>query len=193
MIDYAFYHSKLAQHPPILDAGCGDGAFLTLCHAQGTKAEGIDIDAAKIAACRKQGYTVQKADIISHLRNSKKRYGAIFAAHLIEHLEPKDVPLFLKLCHQALKPEGRLALVTPNSKNLGIICDSFWRDPEHKRPYPRSLLKEMFQSAGFKVVDTGIDPRSAPRGIFWVAKLVRRALVGNYFEGPDAYVLAEKL
>jgi hypothetical protein len=103
-----------------------------------------------------------------------------------------EVTDFIRLSFASLKDKGRLVLVTPNSKNLGVAVDSFWHDPGHKCLYPLSLLSSLMVSSGFEVIDSGIDKRSAPRGLRSLLAGIRRLLVGDYFTGPDVYIVAEK-
>src|SRR6266853_5290174 len=136
---------------PVLDIGCGRGIFLELLASGGIEAVGLDHSPESIAACEARGFTVYSQEADQYLRKSAGQFGGIFCSHVIEHMGYDDAMAFLELCYAALRPGGKLLLVTPNPEDLAIIGEIFWLDPTHVRPYPLQLLCSMLEGSGFTV------------------------------------------
>lgn len=182
------------QSGPVLDMGCGRGVFLELLAAAGIEAVGVDSSEESVAACQKKGFTVCREDGRSVLSRTPGHFGGIFGSHVIEHMGYEEAMAFLELCYKALRPGGKLLLVTPNPEDLMVMGEIFWLDPTHVRPYPRLLLKAMLEAAGFRVILEKqflgswrmIQRRNLP------IYLVRRLLLGRYYGKQNTLVLAQK-
>lgn len=180
---------------PVLDIGCGRGIFLELLASVGIQAVGLDHSPEAIAACEAKGFTVYRQEAEEYLRKSTGRFGGIFCSHVIEHMGYDDAMPFLELCYAALRPGGKLLLVTPNPEDVTVIGEIFWLDPTHVRPYPLKLLMRMVEAVGFRVTMTDQymgnwrmgGRRQLPGYLF------RRILLGRYFGRPNTMVLAQKV
>ena len=179
---------------PVLDIGCGRGVFLELLKKAGIEGVGIDHSSESISVCRQKGLVVDQEDARKYLAGAPGRFGGIFCSHVIEHMDYDSAMAFLSLCHQALRPEGIVIIVTPNPEDLAVIAEFFWLDPTHIRPYPKLLLQSMVQANGFAIRRTEqflgswrlVGRRKLP------AYFLRRILLGRYFGRPNTFVLAEK-
>jgi 2-polyprenyl-3-methyl-5-hydroxy-6-metoxy-1,4-benzoquinol methylase len=187
---------KLFQNAsPVLDIGCGRGIFLELLTSVGIEGVGLDHSPESIAACKAKGFTVYCQEADEYLNQNPERFGGIFCSHVIEHMGYEDAMAFLELCYGAMRPGGKLVLVTPNPEDLSIIGEIFWLDPTHVRPYPRKLLERMVEAVGFRVITSEqfmgnwrmAGRRQLPGYLF------RRLLLGRYFGRPNTMVLAEKV
>lgn len=179
---------------PVLDVGCGEGIFLDLLAAVGERGEGIDRDAVLVAAGRGKGRTIREADVATFMAGVQPgTWGAILASHILEHLPREAVRGFFGACAKGLRPGGKLVLLTPNPRNIGVITQTFWGDLEHVRPYSAELLARLAGEAGLAVVRAADDPYTRQPGIVhrpltWV----RRFVVGDYWPGADLLLIAEK-
>ena len=178
---------------PVLDVGCGRGTFLELLKSKGIEPVGVDSSARAVEICKRKGFErVSEGDALSFLAQAQGQFTGIYCGHVIEHMPPADVAEFLRLSYEALKPGGRLVLVTPNPMDLQVMGEWFWLDLTHVRPYPLALLRSMVAEAGFKTVDGGNFPsvrgsrRQLPR------YMLLRVLLGRYFGLANTFVVAEK-
>lgn len=179
---------------PVLDIGCGRGVFLELLAEAGIKGVGVDNSQESITACQAKGFTVYREEAGEYLQRMPGQFGGIFCSHVIEHMDYARATSFLELCFGALKPGGKLLLVTPNPEDLSVIAEIFWLDPTHVRPYPRKLLVSMLSATDFQVLREHqylgswkmVGRRHLPAYIF------RRLLLGRYFGRPNTMVLAQK-
>jgi glycosyltransferase involved in cell wall biosynthesis/2-polyprenyl-3-methyl-5-hydroxy-6-metoxy-1,4-benzoquinol methylase len=128
------YVSLVAPHAPVLDVGCGRGEFLDLLRDAGAEAVGVDIDEGMVERARAKGHEVELGDALDYLeRQPAGRFGAIFAAQVIEHL-PYDAFLrFLRLARGQLPPGGLLIAETINPHSIQAF-KTFWTDPTHEAP-----------------------------------------------------------
>lgn len=134
----------------ILDVGCGRGEFLQVLKDAGVSARGIDSSEELVRICRSKGLEAERADLFSHLAGlPEASLDGIFCAQVIEHLPPHRVPEFVQLAARVLKPNGLLAIETPNPECLAIFCIHFYLDPTHTRPIPPALLSFYLEESGF--------------------------------------------
>lgn len=78
--------------------------------------------------------------------------GAVFSAHVAEHI-PFDA--LLEVVHaslRALRPGGVFVAETPNPTSLIVPSNSFILDPTHLRPIHPSLFAFACETAGFRDV-----------------------------------------
>ncbi|MGH9310801.1 MAG: class I SAM-dependent methyltransferase, partial [Vicinamibacterales bacterium] len=143
----------------VLDVGCGRGEFLDLLAARGIRARGIDLNAEMVEVCRARGLEVAHADAAGHLAALPDgALGGIFAAQVVEHLEPGYLLRFLELAFAKLAPGGRLVLETLNPACWVAFFESYIRDITHVWPLHPETLKYLVMASGF--ADARIEYRS---------------------------------
>jgi O-antigen chain-terminating methyltransferase len=138
----------------ILDIGCGRGEFLELLRKAGIKAIGVDTDLDMVLYCREKGLDIVQEDAFVYLETlPDTSLGGIFAAQVIEHLEPGRVIELVKLCYRKLRSGGVLILETPNPKCLMVFAASFYMDFSHIRPLHPEAMRFLLASAGFRDIE----------------------------------------
>jgi SAM-dependent methyltransferase len=148
---------------PVLELACGRGELLDLLRDRGTEARGVDLDAGMVAAARERGHDVAHGDALDFLDAAEPgSYGGVFAAHFVEHLDPDAALRLLRGARRALRPGGRVVLVTPNAASLSVLGHDFWKDPTHVRFYDPDLLAFLCREAGLTVEETGGNERNDP-------------------------------
>jgi SAM-dependent methyltransferase len=137
----------------VLDLGCGRGEFLELLRDAGIRARGVDTTPAMIAHCRRKGLDVERRDAEKFLEAAVDgSLGGIFAAQVIEHLEPPTVVRLVQLAFRKLAPGGPLVLEAPNPATLSVLAD-FTLDPTHVRNYHPEFMKWLLGAEGFEEVE----------------------------------------
>jgi O-antigen chain-terminating methyltransferase len=138
----------------VLDVGCGRGEFLALLRDDGVEARGIDINAAMVDVCRRQGFDVTEADAVSYLEaQPDASLGGLFAAQVVEHLEPRYLNAMLDVAFDKLRPGAPIVLETINPACWFAFFESYIRDITHVRPLHPDTLKFLLIASGFQQVD----------------------------------------
>jgi SAM-dependent methyltransferase len=134
----------------VLDVGCGRGEFLDLLAARGITARGIDLNHEMAEGCRARGLDVAEADAVGYLSTlADASLGGIFAAQVVEHLQPAYLLRFLELAFHKLRPGGRLVLETLNPACWVAFFESYIRDITHVWPLHPETLKYLVVASGF--------------------------------------------
>jgi SAM-dependent methyltransferase len=138
----------------VLDVGCGRGEFIELLNASGIGARGIDLNHEMAESCRARGLNVVQADAVGYLTSVEDgSLGGIFAAQVVEHLEPSYLLRFLDLAFARLQPGGTLVLETLNPACWTAFFESYIRDITHRWPLHPETLKYLVTASGFTRVD----------------------------------------
>ncbi len=176
----------------VLDVGCGRGVFMQMLREVGVTPIGVDLSPESVRYCQDLGFDqVFHEDAISYLRHNVGAFDGVVCSHIVEHMPYDDVLELMRAAHAALAPGGRLAIVTPNARDLRVIGEMFWLDPTHVRPYPLPLLDSMLRSAGFNIIHKA-QPLGMPnkRGLLhWPFQVL---LLGVYFGHPNTIIIGER-
>ena len=148
------YLPIFAGSSDVLDVGCGRGEFLALLRESGVSGRGIDLNDAMVAVCREKGFEATKADALSDLRERPPgSLGGLFAAQVVEHLEPAYLTRLLEAAFDALRPGAPIVLETINPACWFAFFESYIRDITHVRPLHPDTLKFLLIASGFQQID----------------------------------------
>ena len=184
------YLALFAGSQDVLDVGCGRGEFLELLGGEGIIARGIDVNHEMVESCRARGLDVAEADAVGYLSSlADVSLGGIFAAQVVEHLEPAYLLRFLDLSFQKLRPGGRIVLETLNPACWVAFFESYIRDITHRWPLHPDTLKYLVVASGFTKADIEyrspvppndrLQPIAVPAGADPVVADISEAFNGN--------------
>jgi SAM-dependent methyltransferase len=181
----AFY-ADMFDEGPVIDVGAGRGYFLEALMARGIDGIGVDISQEAASEGRQLGLEIVIEDAFTFLAGRAGLAG-VFLSHLVEHFEPARVDELLRVAAQALRPGGRIVIVTPNPRDWLVLSHIFWLDPTHVRPYPTELVAAMLETAGFTVEASGhrklqLGRRQIP------ATIVNRVRFGSEYARGEAWI-----
>lgn len=138
----------------VLDVGCGRGEFLRLLGESGIGARGLDLNHEMVEVCRSKGFDASEGDAVSYLRSvADGSLGGLFAAQVIEHLQPDYLLAFLDVAYQKLRPGSTIVLETINPRCWFAFFESYIRDITHVRPIHPDTLRYLLLASGFQDVD----------------------------------------
>jgi SAM-dependent methyltransferase/exonuclease VII small subunit len=138
----------------VLDIGCGRGEFLALLRENGVSARGIDLNDAMVAVCRQKGFEAAKADALAYLRALPAgSLGGLFAAQVVEHLEPAYLTRLLEAAFDVLRPGAPIVLETINPACWFAFFESYIRDITHVQPLHPDTLKFLLIASGFQQIE----------------------------------------
>ena len=143
-----------ARRGDVLDVGCGRGEFLELLRERGVRARGIDINPAMVEVCRGKGLEAESGDALAYLRGlPDASLGGLFAAQVVEHLEPRYLAQLLDAAFEKLRPGAPIVLETINPACWFAFFESYIRDLTHVRPVHPDTLKYLLIATGFQHVE----------------------------------------
>ena len=153
--------SRLTEYVPIfdgasdvLDIGCGRGEFLLLLREHGITGKGIDLNTAMVEVCRQQGLEATQADALAYLQAQPDgSLGGLFAAQVVEHLEPAYLTHLLDVAFDKLRPGSAIVLETINPGCWFAFFESYIRDITHVRPLHPDTLKFLLVATGFQRIE----------------------------------------
>ena len=133
-----------------LDLGCGRGEWLELLLEAGFDAEGVDLNAGMLGACKELGLPAVEGDALDQLRRIPDNSLALVSAfHMAEHIPFETLLSLIEQALRVLVPGGLLLMETPNPENLSVGTSSFYLDPTHTKPIPQALLSFVTEHKGF--------------------------------------------
>ncbi|KQY24589.1 hypothetical protein ASD16_03445 [Cellulomonas sp. Root485] len=145
------YIPILTGHGPVVDIGCGRGELLDALREAGIDGIGVEPEPGMAAEARARGLVVEQTDALGFLRAQEPdSLGAVFSAHVLEHLELDYLLEFIQLSLSRLRPGGVFVAETPNPASLIVLGNSYILDPTHVWPLHPSLTSFLCESAGFR-------------------------------------------
>ena len=123
---------ELVQEGSVLDIGCGDGLFLSLCREKGIEAQGVDFSDIAVSHCEEQGLKAQRVDIsVGTLPFADKAFATVVALDVLEHVYD-PVPLIAEMKRISSQD---IIISVPNFSSLPARLQTlFGRVPENNRP-----------------------------------------------------------
>lgn len=126
-----------------LDVGCGLGRNLAALPAGSV---GVDHNAACVAACRSAGlvaWTTQEWDAAAAQESGA--FDTLLLAHVAEHMVRRDAVDVLRTYLPALRPGGRVVLITPQERG-------FRSDPTHVEFVDLEAVREIADELRLQVL-----------------------------------------
>ena len=150
--------SRLVEYLPlfegasdVLDVGCGRGEFLDLLREREIRARGVDVNAKMVEECRARGLDASAGDALTYLDALEDgSLGGLFAAQVVEHLQPDYLVRLLDVACRKLRPGARIVLETINPRCWFAFFDGYVRDITHVRPLHPDTLAYLLGASGFQ-------------------------------------------
>lgn len=137
----------------LLDVGCGNGIRLAQLRSLGWDVCGQELDPQAVSFARETlGLRVELGGL-EDIRFPEQFFDCVTLNHVIEHVH--DPIRLLKECRRVLRTNGRLVVVTPNSRSFAHKhFGQFWRGlepPRHIHLFSPKTLSTIAAKAGFTV------------------------------------------
>ena len=137
-----------------LDFGCGSGRNMERLREDHPRWEISGLDNSTIACetASAKGFKVYCGNV-DQVNLPKKSFDRVYMNSVIEHLH--DPRLALQKVNFALKPGGKLKVMTPNISSIGArLFRQYWHaldTPRHLYLFNQTTLKSMLEETGFRI------------------------------------------
>ncbi len=128
---WEFEHVLRAIPPggPILDLGCGDGAFLRAARTRAGRVVGVDHNEGAIEALRAAGIEGSTETFESFASREPRAFDVVCSFHTLEHLP--DAQALIDPARTAVRPGGAVFVSVPNRDRVGRRDDEPLDCPPH--------------------------------------------------------------
>lgn len=140
------------SRPRALDVGCATGALLAALRDRGWEAQGVELSATQAEYGRSRYSLPIYSGTLEAAAFPAGSFDLVHASHLIEHLN--DPASFLAEAARVMRPDGLLALTTPNAGGLQArLLGPAWRSAIYDHLYLFSVrtLSDLLAMEGFAV------------------------------------------
>jgi 2-polyprenyl-3-methyl-5-hydroxy-6-metoxy-1,4-benzoquinol methylase len=150
--DLCYPDLDISREGPIADLGCGKGEWLLWLRAKGfTNLWGVDYSSSELQFIPPaSGIRTEQGNAISFLTSRPSQFDLLHAKDVIEHLTEDEVMDFLRACKAALRPGGRLWLLTFNAQSPFANATRYG-DFTHRIGLTPSSFAQVLRSTGFFV------------------------------------------
>lgn len=165
--------AEIPRDKPLLELGCGSGAFLRFLIDQGfSSIAGVDVSPEQVTLADAGKLPVVHEDAFVYLREHVDTYAAVVAIDFLEHFTRDELVRLVPLIYRSLQPGGRLLIQTINLGGLFSHQVSFG-DLTHMTYLNEGSLSQLLRLSGFSdlhFVETGPvakDLKGATRSALW--------------------------
>jgi 2-polyprenyl-3-methyl-5-hydroxy-6-metoxy-1,4-benzoquinol methylase len=156
---YAFYrHNYLPALPqdrdvPVLVVSCGPGYFVDMLARSGYRnVIGIDSDPDKVKHGVERGLDCRAERAFPFLSQHPASFGVIFCEQELNHLTKRENLVWLRLCHEALRPGGTLIVHGLNGANPITGAEALAQNFDHYNTVTEYSLRQLLEHSGFEQV-----------------------------------------
>ncbi|MHC4560801.1 MAG: class I SAM-dependent methyltransferase [Planctomycetota bacterium] len=168
----------------VLEVGCGRGEVLRALAERGRICTGIEVSRDMMQLCDKIDVKVVYG-VADSLDFPAGSFDVVFSQEVLEHLHPEDVPGHFAEAFRVLRPNGILAVETPNRQTgPQDISRGFTRVAEglHLKEWTVRELIQMFQKAGFVKIRGLLAPQFVARRSETMHHLTQTPAIVKYFQ-----------
>ncbi|MGH9961740.1 MAG: class I SAM-dependent methyltransferase [Pyrinomonadaceae bacterium] len=173
------------SNAPILELGCGHGAFLYALRQAGyTKCEGVDCSPEQIAVARRLGIGgITEDDLTRHLTtvpDASKQ--VVITFDVIEHFTKSELMSFVDEVYRVLCPGGKWIIHVPNGESPFGLRMRCW-DFTHELAFTRTSIAQLLMASGFSTIiceEDGPVPHGVISMIRWMLWKMIRGLLRFY-------------
>jgi SAM-dependent methyltransferase len=165
---YEFLASRISSPATVLDAGCGEGYGCERLHANAERVVvGLDYDSGTVAHVAETypRVAVLRGNLVA-LPFAGGAFDAVVSLQVVEHIW--EQPRYVSECARVLRPDGLLALSTPNRLTFspGVGRGEKPVNPFHVNEFDPEELVDLAMEAGFGKVEL-LGVRHGDRILGW--------------------------
>ena len=152
----------------IVVLSCGPGYLVNcLVEAGYRHVLGIDSDPEKVRHAIERGLPCSVASAFPYLESRKCEFDVIIPEQELNHLTLEETIDFLRLCHRALRPSGRILVYAINGANPLVAPEHISHNIDHFYNVTEYSLAQLLHLGGFE----DIRPFACRLYVFWKSPL----------------------
>jgi len=174
----------LKRDNKILEIGCGTGEVIAALTERGYRCTGVEVSQDMLTLCQKRGLAVIRGTA-DHVDYPDGSFDVVFSQEVLEHLHPDDVLGHFAEAFRMLRPNGILAVETPNRRTgPQDVSRGFTRVAEglHLKEWTVRELIHLFEEAGFVKVRGLLAPQFVARRSETIHRLTRVPATIKYLQ-----------
>jgi len=145
----AFFSRYVAADAAVLDVGAGYCDFINNIRAGRKVAVDLNPDTKTAAGPGVEVHLLPLERLVE--ATGRGTMDVAFASNVFEHLRGPEVLLeVLASIREALKPGGRIVIMQPNARRVGM---RFWDFVDHTLPLTEKGMEEALTMSGFRMVE----------------------------------------
>jgi SAM-dependent methyltransferase len=167
-------HFPVDKQTPILDLGCGHGAFVYVLRLNGyTSVSGVDVSQEQVAlACDFGIEGIVQSSLLEHLQRAEPgSVGVVLLWDILEHLKRDEAFVVLDEVLRVLGSGGRCIIHVPNAEGIFGMRIRYG-DLTHEQSFTPCSASQLLTAIGFCKI-SAYEDKPIPHGI----KSVLRRLI----------------
>jgi len=156
---YQFYKHNYLKYLPsdkqanILVISCGPGYFVNLLTQEGYRnVLGIDSYADKVKHAQAKQLNCRVEAAFPFLARHITKFDVIFCEQELNHLTKDEMVVFLRLCHDSLRPDGTLIVHVLNGANPITGAEALAQNFDHYNTFTEYTLRQVLAHTRFSEV-----------------------------------------
>ena len=194
-------HIAVDKETPILDLGCGHGAFVYFLRLNGYRSvSGVDVSHEQVTYARELGISgIIEGDLQEFLDNRESGMtGVVLLWDILEHLTREESFAVLDEVFRVLYPGGKCIIHVPNAEGIFGMRIRYG-DLTHEQSFTASSARQLLKTIGFseicayedKPVPHGI--KSAVRRVIWDVGTVAHRLLLTAETSARGFILSQNM
>jgi 2-polyprenyl-3-methyl-5-hydroxy-6-metoxy-1,4-benzoquinol methylase len=158
-------HFALDKDTPILDLGCGHGAFVHVLRQNGfTSVSGVDVSEEQVALAHQLGIDgISQGELLGYLQRTKSdSVGVTLLWDIVEHLTRDEAFVVLDEVFRVLRPGGKCLIHVPNAEGIFGMRVRYG-DLTHEQCFTPTSAKQLLNTIGFWKI-TAHEDKPVPHG-----------------------------
>jgi 2-polyprenyl-3-methyl-5-hydroxy-6-metoxy-1,4-benzoquinol methylase len=164
-------HFALDKDTPILDLGCGHGAFVHVLRLNGfTSVTGVDVSEEQVALAHQLGIDgITQGELLGYLqRTESESVGVTLLWDIVEHLTRDEAFVVLDEVFRVLRPGGKCLIHVPNAEGIFGMRVRYG-DLTHEQSFTPTSAKQLLNTIGFSKI-TAHEDKPVPHGFMSIGR-----------------------
>jgi 2-polyprenyl-3-methyl-5-hydroxy-6-metoxy-1,4-benzoquinol methylase len=164
-------HFAIDKDTPILDLGCGHGAFVHVLRLNGfTSVSGVDVSEEQVALAHQLGIDgITQGELLDYLqRTESESLGVTLLWDIVEHLTRDEAFAVLDEVFRVLRPGGKCLIHVPNAEGIFGMRVRYG-DLTHEQSFTPTSARQLLNTIGFWKI-TAHEDKPVPHGLMSIGR-----------------------